>query len=138
MPRLERKFGFFHCYCQKGYSWTSAHVYCVKNTKKVYYKQMCKQCHTWHNPYRVQNLQCPECGMDVHYCECEFECEYCGFYGDECECVCDDCLLFVYECECDEKESGPDKPHRSDLCGKCLAGFPCHGPRIRRRRRRSR
>ncbi|XP_045165579.2 zygote arrest protein 1-like [Mercenaria mercenaria] len=131
-PRLERKFGLFHCPCSKESSWASAHVYCVEGTYRVYFKQKCKICNTPRNPYKVRDLQCPDCGLDRDDCECE--CIYCNKHR--------------YDCICEfEEEKGPEKPHRSDLCMKCIAGIPCSrdiqdeertvrkGRRRRRRRR---
>ncbi|XP_060592705.1 zygote arrest protein 1-like [Ruditapes philippinarum] len=129
-PPLERKFGFFQCHCSKESSWTSAHVYCVYGTNRVYFKQKCKACGEAKNPFRVRNLQCPDCGLDRDDCECE--CVYCEKHRYDCE------------CEFDDEETGPEKPHRSDLCMKCLAGLPCQRgddtdrPSRRRRRRRGR
>ena len=97
---------------------------------QVYFKQKCKACGDAKNPFRVRNLQCPDCGLDRDDCECE--CVYCEKHRYDCE------------CEFDDEETGPDKPHMSDLCMKCLAGLPCQRgddtdrPRRRRRRRRGR
>lgn len=108
---------------------TKVSVSIVTPFLQVYFKQKCQNCKSPINPYRVWNLQCADCGLD----------------RDECECICIYCEEHRYDCTCDlEDETAPEKPHRRDLCMKCLAGFPCitesddQVPRRRRRRRRRR
>ena len=64
----------------------------------MYFKQDCKECDTPCNPYKTEALICRYCGWS--------------------------------DCECDEDEKAArhvdkSRSHRSDLCHKCRAGYPC-------------
>ncbi|OWF47377.1 Zygote arrest protein 1 [Mizuhopecten yessoensis] len=65
---LERRYGFFRCLSCKG-EWQSSHVYCIKGTTTVYYKQDCKNCKTACNPYKVEDVKCPMCGKPAKECQ---------------------------------------------------------------------
>lgn len=103
-PTLERRYGYFACPSCRSH-WESAHVYCVRDTNRVYFKQECKKCSTACNPYRVEYLECPKCGLPVPECKEVGEC-----YSDDSD---------------DEQHVDPEKQHRADLCLKCRSGWKC-------------
>ncbi|XP_033736907.1 zygote arrest protein 1-like [Pecten maximus] len=115
-PRLERKYGFFGCSSCKGH-WESAQVYCVEGTKKVYFKQECKRCNMACNPYRVEDIECPRCGLPVADCKENGGCYDEDDVDEEEEEEDDD--------DYDERHVDAKKPHRADLCLKCRSGWKC-------------
>ncbi|KAL4240535.1 Zygote arrest protein 1 [Mactra antiquata] len=97
-PPLQRMFGEFKCPCHSDAKWSSAHVYCVKGTFKVYFKQECSRCGVARTPYHVDYLQCSMCGKKTPDCVCGY----------------------------DNDGGGENRsPHRADLCMKCKSGLPC-------------
>ncbi|OWF47378.1 zygote arrest protein 1-like [Mizuhopecten yessoensis] len=121
IPPLERRYGYFRCTsCNR--HWESAHVYCIKKTRKVFFKQECENCRRACNPYKVEVIKCGNCGLPANICKGK-----CGYDNDD-------------EFEDDEDENGdendsnasynkhhvdPKKPHRADLCQKCQSGWKC-------------
>uniref|UniRef100_A0A2C9KYH6 3CxxC-type domain-containing protein n=1 Tax=Biomphalaria glabrata TaxID=6526 RepID=A0A2C9KYH6_BIOGL len=128
----DRYYGRFHCKkCNR--HWDSAHVYTVAGTKKVKFRQRCKDCEdSWLFPYSLQMLQCSVCGES----QCTCKCEDCGklrhkrfIENDQGELVVN--TEFEY-CRCEKSRNIPvgqyidrKKNHRSDLCQKCQKGRPC-------------
>ncbi|KAG9351805.1 hypothetical protein JZ751_023056, partial [Albula glossodonta] len=85
---LEQKYGFFHC-SKCNIRWESAYVWCISGTNKVYFKQLCRKCQMCFNPYRVESIQCQDCGQTR--CSCERK----------------------------QRHINMKRPHRQDLCGRC-------------------
>ncbi|GFO23365.1 zygote arrest protein 1-like [Plakobranchus ocellatus] len=102
---LKRNYGFFRCSsCKK--QWESSHVYgkFVNRKYVVQYGQECKECKVMCMPYHTEPIKCRVCGQESCHCRDEM----------------DD----------DHRHVDDSKPHRSDLCGKCRAGLPCHQRRF--------
>ncbi|WAR24376.1 ZAR1-like protein [Mya arenaria] len=57
-----------------------------------YYGQECKKCKVMCQPYRVEETMCSLCGEVARTCDCD-----------------------------KTRHSDPNKPHRSDLCEKCMS-----------------
>ncbi|KAK7111065.1 zygote arrest protein 2.S-like [Littorina saxatilis] len=97
---MDRRYGYFRCSsCRK--TWESSHVYCDEGTDTALYEQDCKDCKTPCTPYRVEKIQCSQCG------------------NTECTCT-------KKELEDKKRHVDPSKPHLAHLCHKCRAGMPCH------------
>ncbi|OWF39100.1 Zygote arrest protein 1 [Mizuhopecten yessoensis] len=91
----KRHYGYFRCpKCNA--KWESAQVYSVSANQQEYYKQDCKNCRIACSPYKVEPLQCPNCGKPAKLCQCP------------------------------KRHTDPSKGHRSDLCHKCQSGRPCY------------
>lgn len=102
-PPLDKKYGYFQCFCHRSSAWESSHVYCIPSTKKVRYKQRCRECKRSRNPYHLESLICKEC-QEVD-CVCQFE----DVNGKRRRC----------------RNIDFQKKHRAELCQKCEAGHPC-------------
>ncbi|KAI0240149.1 ZAR1-like protein [Lamellibrachia satsuma] len=78
-----------------GNRWGSSYVFCHGNTRKVAYRQDCSNCDESWFPYRHEPLRRSECEKT--------------------------------NCSCDRtnRHINVKKPHRSDLCHKCMAGDHC-------------
>ncbi|XP_069127765.1 zygote arrest protein 2.L-like [Argopecten irradians] len=93
----QRHYGYFRCPSCNGH-WESAQVFPVSNGANEYFKQDCKKCKIACSPYRVEPLQCPNCGQQAAFCCCP---------------------------RSDQHHVDPNKAHRNELCHKCRSGYPC-------------
>lgn len=81
-------------------------IHCTKKIKyanflyhplQAVFKQDCQSCRLSFFPYKIEGIKCRYCQETSEFCQCER----------------------------DDHHVDPSKPHRSDLCGKCKAGYPC-------------
>ncbi|XP_059172250.1 zygote arrest protein 1.L-like [Physella acuta] len=121
----ERMFGHFRCSkCEN--TWSSAHVYCIKTNageSQAQYGQKCRNCQTMNKPYRVQNLECPSCFHRPCRCYDDSDDDSCSDDDD------DRSRSDLDRWSSSDDDEGPVelKPHRSDLCERCLKGKKCTG-----------